>query len=349
VEATVSSSDAETINIVDRSKKMPHLHDILTATVVLTLIGVVLSAIGSVIAFYQRGGGSVRDFFRYIIPRDLYTRRSCYLDVGFVLLKQLTRPLVAVPMLLLTSAQGAIATYGLLILAFGPGPQNEMPIVLFGALLIPAVLVQDFLRFKTHYWLHQFHVLWDIHKVHHSADFLTPVTNHRVHLIEEMIQQAATGWSVGPILGIAAFLTATPISTNTLLGFDAYGLIDTLSFGILRHSHIGLSYGWLERYLMSPKQHHQHHSSDRQHWDKNFGFLLACWDRMAGTICYSNPKENVSVGILPEEAVDYNSVLKLHFMPYIKLFRRCLPHPQSGPSIPVGPSGDVGVAPVPET
>ena len=109
---------------------------------------------------------------------------------------------------------------------------------------------------------------------------------------------------------------------------------------------------------MSPKQHHLHHSSDRRHWDKNFGFLFACWDRMAGTICYSNPKEHVSFGILPEEAVDYNSVLKLHFMPYIKLFRRYapltvnrryLPHTSSRPSIPVGPSADVRAAPVPET
>jgi sterol desaturase/sphingolipid hydroxylase (fatty acid hydroxylase superfamily) len=337
---------------------MPRLSNILTATMMLILISIVLSAAGSVIAFYQRGGGSISNFFKYIVPRDLYTRRSCYQDVGFVLLKQLLRPLTAAPTLLLTSASCAVATYGLLVLAFGPRAQGEMPMVLFAALLIPAELIQDYLRFKTHYMLHQFGALWDIHKVHHSADFLTPVTNHRVHLIEEVIEQAATGLSVGPILAAAAFLTATPISTSTLLGFDAYGLIDVLSFGLLRHSHIGLSYGWLERYLMSPKQHHQHHSSDRRHWDKNFGFLFACWDRMAGTICYSNPKENVSFGILAEEAVDYSSVLKLHFMPYFKLFQRCrriisirryLPHTSSGSSIARVSSTDVVAGPVPET
>jgi sterol desaturase/sphingolipid hydroxylase (fatty acid hydroxylase superfamily) len=270
-------------------------------------------------------------------------------------LKQVFRPVTAAPLWLLTTASCAGATYGLLVLAFGARPQNEMPMILFAALIIPAVLVQDYLRFKSHHVLHQFDALWDIHKVHHSAEFLTPVTNHRVHLIEEIIEQAATGLSIGPILATAAFLTATPISTSTLLGFDAYGLIDTLSFGILRHSHIGLSYGWLERYLMSPKQHHLHHSSDPRHWDKNFGFLFSCWDRMAGTICYSDPKENVSIGILAEEAVDYNNVLKLHFMPYIKLLRRCLPIisirrylPQtpSGPSIAAS-STDVGAGPIP--
>ena len=121
---------------------------------------------------------------------------------------------------------------------------------------------------------------------------------------------------------MAAFVTSTSITTTDLLGFDAYTLIDTLSFALLRHSHIGLSFGWLERYVMSPKQHHQHHSVDPRHWGKNFGFLFACWDRMAGTICYSNPREKISVGIASGELADYNSVIKLHLMPYLKLYRR---------------------------
>jgi sterol desaturase/sphingolipid hydroxylase (fatty acid hydroxylase superfamily) len=325
---------------------MLNFSHILTATVLLTLVSIGLSAAGSVIAFHQRGGGSARDFLRYLLPRDLYTRRSCYQDVGFILLKQLLRPWVAAPLLLLTSAKCAAMTYDWLVLAFGPRPQEEMSVALFVALLIPAVLVQDFLRFGSHYVLHRISVLWDVHKVHHSAEFLTPFTNHRVHIIEEVIQQGVTGLSVGPFLATAAFLTHTSISTNALLGFDAYILIDTLSFGMLRHSHIGLSYGWLEHYLMSPKQHHLHHSIDRRHWDKNFGFLFSCWDRIAGTICYSDPRENVSFGVSAEEAADYGSVLKLHFMPYIKLYRRYLPRPDQ--ALSVGPSPDLRVEPVPK-
>src|SRR5271166_2932812 len=296
---------------------MPDLSHILTASVLLSLFGIGLSAVGSIIAFHQRGGGSLRDFFKYLFPRDLVTRRSCYQDAGFILVKQLIRPFVAAPLLLLTSAKTAQATYGALALAFGPRAQAAMSIGLFGSLLIMSLLIQDFLRFFSHYMLHRMSVLWDVHKVHHSAEYLTPLTNHRVHIIEEMIQQAATGLSVGPLLGLAAFLTATSISTNALVGFDAYMLIDTLCFSMLRHSHIGLSFGQLERYLMSPKQHHLHHSIEQRHWDKNFGFLFSCWDRMFGTICYSDPKENVNVGIPAEEFRDYDSILKLHFMPYI--------------------------------
>jgi sterol desaturase/sphingolipid hydroxylase (fatty acid hydroxylase superfamily) len=305
---------------------------ILTATVSLTLVSLVLAAVGSVVAFYQRGGGSFRDFLRYLFPRDLYTTRSCYNDVGFIIIKQLIRPLVAAPLLLLTSVKCAEYSYDLLIRAFGPRPQAAMSVALFIVLLVICVLIQDFLRFGSHYVLHKFSALWDIHKVHHSASFLTPLTNHRVHIIEEIIQQGCTGLSIGPVLALAAFITGTSISTNAILGFDAYVLIDTLSFGILRHSHIGLSYGRFERFLMSPKQHQLHHSIEERHWDKNFGFLFSCWDQVARTICYSNPREHIRFGISAAETVDYSSVLKLHFMPYLKLFRRLPRLDKTGPA-----------------
>lgn len=305
---------------------MLDLSHILTATVSLTILGIVLSVVGCVIAFRQVGGGSVFDFIRYVFPRELLTRWSCYQDVGFILLKQLLRPWVAAPFLLLTAAKCAAITYGVLVLVFGPRAQAAMPVGLFAGLLVAAVLTQDFLRFSAHYLVHRIGILWDVHKVHHSAEFLTPLTNHRVHLIEEIIQQAATGLSVGPLLAIAAFLTSTPVSTSTLLGFDAYMLIDTLSFAMLRHSHVGLSFGRLEHYIMSPKQHHLHHSIDPRHWDKNFGFLFSFWDQIAGTICYSNPQEKLSFGISTEDVDDYNSVLKLHLMPYVKMCRRRSPY-----------------------
>lgn len=295
---------------------------ILTATVIINLLGLALSALGCVIAFHQRGGGNFRAFFKYVFPKDLVKCWSCYQDAGFIVLKRIFHPFVSATLLLLTSASCALLVYQLLATAFGDQAQNPMPAGLFLVLLILSVLIQDFFRFWSHRWMHRFGTLWDVHKVHHSAGFLTPLTNHRVHIIEEVLEQGVTGLSIGPLLAIAAFLTATPISTNALLGFDGYMLIDTLSFAMLRHSHIGLSYGTFERFLLSPKQHHLHHSADRRHWDKNFGFLFSCWDRMAGTICYSDPKMDIRIGIEKDEAQDYDSVLKLHLMPFLKIYRR---------------------------
>jgi sterol desaturase/sphingolipid hydroxylase (fatty acid hydroxylase superfamily) len=324
------------------------LTHILTAVSALTVLSLVLSVVGCVIAFRQRGGGSFGDFIRYAFPPEIITTKSCYQDVGFILLKQLIRPWVAAPLLLLTSTQLGLLTYRGLVAAFGPRPQQAMPVAVFGVVLIIALLLQDFLRFYSHYLLHRLSAFWDVHKVHHSAKYLTPLTNHRVHIVEELVQQGATGLAVGPVLALTAYLSSTALSANTLLGFDAYLLIDTLSFAFLRHSHIGLSYGRLERYLMSPKQHHMHHSADVRHWDTNFGFLFAFWDRMAGTFVYSDPTENIRFGISAEESADYGSVLKLHFMPYVKMYQRCVSLFSNGHAISPGPAPDLEPEPMPK-
>src|SRR4051812_27469902 len=110
---------------------MSVLAHILTASVSLTIFSVALSAVGCVIAFHQRGGGGVRDFLRFLFPRDLIRRRSCYQDVGFILVKRLMRPWVVYPFLLFTSANCALGTYGLLVSTFGPRPQVTMSVGLF--------------------------------------------------------------------------------------------------------------------------------------------------------------------------------------------------------------------------
>ena len=148
------------------------LSHILTVVASLTGLSVILSAVGCVIAFRQCGGGGFRAFCAYCLPRDLITCRSCWQDVGFILVKQLVRPWTTAVVLLFASANCALAVYGALVFAFGPRTQGAMSPLLFGTLLLAAVLIQDFLRFGSHYFLHRIGVLWDAHKVHHSASFL---------------------------------------------------------------------------------------------------------------------------------------------------------------------------------
>ena len=53
-----------------------------------------------------------------------------------------------------------------------------------GLLLLPR---DDFSRFLVHKALHRIPVLWSIHKVHHSAEYLTPFTVYRTHPLEGVI------------------------------------------------------------------------------------------------------------------------------------------------------------------
>ena len=48
---------------------------------------------------------------------------------------------------------------------------------------ISLFIVDDFTKYFVHRWMHKIPLLWAIHKVHHSAKTMTPITVYRVHPI----------------------------------------------------------------------------------------------------------------------------------------------------------------------
>jgi len=71
----------------------------------------------------------------------------------------------------------------------------------------------------------------------------------------------------------------------------------------LRHSHIWLSFGSLERWFISPAQHQIHHSSAEADRDINFGTCLAIWDRLFGSHRRASITPiSISFGLTPEPA-----------------------------------------------
>jgi sterol desaturase/sphingolipid hydroxylase (fatty acid hydroxylase superfamily) len=84
---------------------------------------------------------------------------------------------------------------------------------------------------------------------------------------------------------------------NANIGLVAFNLFG----GTLRHSHIWFSYGpQLEKFFISPAMHQIHHSAERRHFDKNLGYHLAIWDRLAGTLHIPEGREIFALGIGPE-------------------------------------------------
>jgi hypothetical protein len=70
------------------------------------------------------------------------------------------------------------------------------------------------------------------------------------------------------------------------------------SFGYhLRRSHMWLSWGrTLSRIVISPAQHHIHHSFLPQHCNKGYGEMFAFWDWMFGTIYIPEKHEELKLG-----------------------------------------------------
>lgn len=106
------------------------------------------------------------------------------------------------------------------------------------------------------------------------------------------------------------------ISIFTVLGLNAIILIYYVMGYSLRHSHVWISYGpTLSRFFISPAQHQTHHSSARQHWDKNLGGFFALWDRMFGTLYVPRKKEELVYGLPGDEGKAYRSVRQLYVQP----------------------------------
>jgi sterol desaturase/sphingolipid hydroxylase (fatty acid hydroxylase superfamily) len=300
-------------------------HHLFTVDATIVLATWVSALVGALIAFlrspYHGLAHTPRNFLRYLRPPDLRRQRSYRLDVWYLLASRLVHPLLITPVLLgnMVVAQWS---YNGLVYLFGPHPQLSEGWAEWAVIVIATIFIADFFAFFCHYLEHKVGVLWELHKVHHSTLALLPISNRRIHPFQEIIDAGSIMLAVGAWIGAASFLFHLSISENLVLGVDAYFLANLLSFYHLRHSHIPLSYGWLERYLMSPAQHQLHHSVEVRHWDRNFGLLLSCYDRAFGTLVYSEPQGGWRLGLPGNEGSDYDTLVKLYFTPPLAIARR---------------------------
>lgn len=172
----------------------------------------------------------------------------------------------------------------------------------------------DFLRFFHHWLMHKIPFLWNFHKTHHSARVLTPFTLFRTHPVESALAVLRNSISLGVASGFFVFIFGGALSLWTILGVNAFGFIFNFFGANLRHSHIPMGFGPLEKFLISPLQHQIHHSKDKRHYDKNFGVSLAIWDFWWGTHVYSSPNLNLKFGLnerLPRRFLELITISQL--------------------------------------
>ena len=176
----------------------------------------------------------------------------------------------------------------LLMANFDMPPNWEMPIyfVLLTYTLV-FFLVEDFSRFGLHMLFHKVPLLWRFHKVHHGATVLTPVTLYRIHPLEMSLYYFRSFFVFGLVSGVFVYLFGASVGAYDIMGVHALGFIFNAMGANLRHSHIPLGFGALERLFISPAQHQIHHSRAVEHHDSNFGSTLAVWDKLFGTLVYS--------------------------------------------------------------
>lgn len=192
------------------------------------------------------------------------------------------------------------------------------PILLAACLFV----VDDFIRFVVHYCEHKIPILWELHKVHHSATALNFLTAERHHPLSIVVFQFAISFGFLVVNTAFVLFLGDKISPAGLLGGNVFWIASNLIGGALRHSPVWVSFGpRIEKWLISPAQHQIHHSDSERHFDRNFGGGLAVWDRMFGTLYVTcAEREDIHYG-LGAETDHYSSLWKLYKQPLVKIGR----------------------------
>lgn len=289
-----------------------------------------LTVVITVLFWVFRNGRGAKDadgrerpmgLLEYVIPKRIYTHPSARVDIWLYLLDKGMMPVWVILFL------GSVApfvernTISAVHALFGASPELSATIpwrLAYGAV---TVLIADMIFYFTHYMMHKTQIGWAIHKVHHSAQVLTPLTRPREHFIAGPI------WALGPAIGLSisggifAWAFNGDITRVTVVNVGIFSLLYALN-GNFRHYHVSFRYPrWLENWLQSPGMHHTHHSYLEKHWDTNLGLVTSIWDRMFGTLYIADRYEETPWGLAPKDQSEYSTLRDNLVTPFREIFR----------------------------
>ena len=283
-----------------------------------------LSAILLAIPAYllQKNNFKLTAFIGYLFNKKIWFHPSARLDYGLFIVNRILKILLWAP-IVFTMAPVAIGFSDLLENIFGiltPVTSNQIVIISIFTLVL--FLLDDLTRFLLHLAMHKLPVLWDFHKVHHSAIVMTPMTIYRSHPFESYLYACRMALSQGIAVGIGYYFFGPTLSMFDVLGANVFVFVFNVMGSNLRHSHVWWSWGdTIESWFISPAQHQVHHSDRPAHFDKNLGSTLAIWDRMMGTLIQSSNVGKIRFGI---GGVDkgHQSIYQAYLKPFSDSFSR---------------------------
>ena len=285
------------------------------------------SLIASVVIYLHASSSdrSLGGFTRFAMPRDILSHSSARADFLFWVTRKVLMPLLLVPSAVTMIIAVGYATHTALAYLIGPGshgagPAGPLTICLF---TVTMLLAYDLSYYVYHYAQHRFPVLWELHKVHHSAEVLVGVTKDRIHPLDEIMNRTWDGLVVGAAYGVWLFFALDPVEA-TIFGINVYVMRNILMMDFVRHTHLKVSFGrWINAVIICPHYHQLHHSTDSRHFNRNFGLMLSVWDRLFGTLLVPQSGESFSFG-LGQEGREYQSMSGLYLLPLRRMATRAI-------------------------
>jgi sterol desaturase/sphingolipid hydroxylase (fatty acid hydroxylase superfamily) len=270
------------------------------------------------------GRPSLRGFLHFVVPRSEARRRAWH-DVAIFAVNTVMYSLLFLPTIQAVSTAVGQGAWRELHAAFGP---VEDPLVGTGprlAMTLAVVMLADLAFFLSHWLQHRIALLWEFHKVHHSAETLTPFTVFRRHPVDVLVESSISGVLIGALYGLSGWLSGGALDGYTILGVNVVLFLFLVLGFNLQHSHVWLSFGPLDRVFISPATHQLHHSTDPRHLGKNYGNVFALWDGLAGTLYRPREFAPLEFGLGDEAHPHYRTLLGLYVRPIVRAARRLWP------------------------
>jgi sterol desaturase/sphingolipid hydroxylase (fatty acid hydroxylase superfamily) len=174
-----------------------------------------------------------------------------------------------------------------------------------------------------HYLFHRIPALWEFHKARHSAEAMTTFTELRQRPVEILAFMNLIAIAAGAALGVMTYAFGPGAQPFTLFNVNILLMTFFVTYGHLRHSHMGIAFtGLAGKILQSPAHHQIHHSDDPKHWDKSLGFALAVWDWAFGTLYVPQPsRERIRFGVGPTHG-EFDAATLNCLLPFVRFGER---------------------------
>jgi sterol desaturase/sphingolipid hydroxylase (fatty acid hydroxylase superfamily) len=253
-------------------------------------------------------------------PRVL-RHRSSILDYKLFFMTSVIFGTGVIGLFISSEAVAMLVAEGLKAVLGPPSPAREPHFLLSLVVTVAIVLVVDLGYWLAHWLMHRLPLFWEFHKLHHSAEVMTPATEWRQHPVELILFPAGYAVTVGPLYGGFSYFFGAAAQPFTLFEVNVATLVLMMTILHLRHTHLWIpARGWLGYLVQSPAHHQIHHSDQKRHWGKNLGLFLSVWDWAFGTLYVPNEAEALQFGIGPEGR-EHTGVLAAYWTPMMKAAR----------------------------
>ena len=165
-----------------------------------------------------------------------------------------------------------------------------------------AVLIADIFQYAIHRACHKIPYLWRFHSVHHSTRSMDWLAGSRQHFVDV----------VGTRMVVYLPLYVMGFAPEVLYTYVAI----VATHAVMNHTNTRLRYGFLEKFIVSPRIHHWHHSADKRAYGKNYAVHFPWIDRLFGT-CYA-PSDEWPAQLGLDDALFPKGFARQHIDPFLR-------------------------------